>query len=272
VPRAARVHIPGGTYHIITRGNNKDPIFIKNEDYLVFLNIFKDRWEKYPIRIYAFVLMPNHIHFLVEIDDFPLAKLFQPVFTAYAIYFNANYKRIGHVFQDRFKSYLIEDDDYLHEVFRYIILNPIRAGICEDLDDYPWSSHPGFINQQEAWPFVDFQIFNYFGNDEEGIKAYRAYLGNWIEAEIYTRQDEDENLRLFQANYLIKQTCQKFDITYDDLLFARRKEKAILARGYFGEMAKEKFKLPLKKIADSLGINYWALNRGINKRKDLKIE
>ena len=131
----------GEYYHIVARGNGKRAIFRCKRDYKTFINITHEYLEKFSIKLYHYCLMKNHIHFLVQaIQSTALPKFMQGILQKYAVYFIRKYDSPGHIFQNRYKSYLIDKDSYLLECARYIERNPLRAKIVDDLFEYLWSS------------------------------------------------------------------------------------------------------------------------------------
>jgi putative transposase len=131
----------GECYHVIARGNGKRAIFKCKRDYKNFINIVHGYLEKFPILIYHYCLMKNHAHFLIKaISGQALPKFMQRILQKYAVYFIRKYDSPGHLFQNRYKSYLIDKESYLLECGRYIERNPLRAKIVDNLYDYPWSS------------------------------------------------------------------------------------------------------------------------------------
>jgi putative transposase len=141
MPRGARIIADNSYYHIITRGIDQRKLFRYSCDYQNFKMILLDYLEKLPLSILNYCLMPNHIHFLVYVKDGGmLPKFMQGVLQVYAFRYREKYKSAGFVFQNRYKSKIIEKVSYLLECARYIERNPLRANIVEDLFDYPWSS------------------------------------------------------------------------------------------------------------------------------------
>jgi REP element-mobilizing transposase RayT len=141
VARKPRIEFPGALYHVITRGNNKQKTFLGENDYRHFLERLKFYKDRFDFTLYSYVLMPNHIHLLIETSDIPLSQIMQPLALSYTQYFNLAHDRVGHLFQGRYKAILCQRDAYLKELVRYINLNPIRAGLVKDLDDWQWCSH-----------------------------------------------------------------------------------------------------------------------------------
>jgi len=142
MPRGARIGLPAQVYHVISRGNNRDWVFRENEDFRKFLEIVCRYKERDGFKLYHWVLMNNHFHFLLETpEEEPLSKIMQRINLAYTIWFNRKYRRVGHLWQDRFKSLLVQKDSrYLLECGRYIERNPVRAGLVGHPGNYAWSS------------------------------------------------------------------------------------------------------------------------------------
>ncbi len=141
MPRRSRKLTDNGYYHILSRGNDRKNIFRYEEDYLKFLVITIKYLAKYDVCVFHYCLMPNHLHFLVQVSTaLHLPKFMQGILQSYAWYFRKKYDAVGFVFQNRYKSLFIERESYLMECGRYIERNPLRAKIIDDLHRYPWSS------------------------------------------------------------------------------------------------------------------------------------
>ena len=140
--RSPRITIPAYPHHIIQRGNNRQATFFADDDYRFFLECLRQAKTKCPCRIYAYVLMTNHFHLLVEPTEIgDLGRLMQSVGRRYVRYINANYRRSGTLWEGRFKSAAVSRDEYLIACSRYIELNPVRAGLVAHPRDYRWSSY-----------------------------------------------------------------------------------------------------------------------------------
>lgn len=142
--RKPRIEFEGALYHVIMRGNHQEPIFRDTQDYLRYLDTLCRYKSRYPFVLYAFALMGNHVHLLIEIRETPLSKILQGINLCYALYFNRKNKTIGHLFQGRYKAFLCDKDRYFLALIRYIHLNPVRAGIVSRADAYPWTSHHAY--------------------------------------------------------------------------------------------------------------------------------
>lgn len=147
MPRQARIIEKDVCFHIISRGNQKRDVFCGDLDCKCFLSILKKYKWHYSFKLYAYCIMPNHFHLLLEIEPVEdLSELMKRVNQTYSIYFNSKYSTCGHVWQGRYKSMIIARDDYLIDCIRYIEFNPIRAGMIARPEDYKWSSYKDRIS------------------------------------------------------------------------------------------------------------------------------
>jgi REP element-mobilizing transposase RayT len=145
MPRPPRIHVAGALYHTIARGNNGRKTFLDEKDYQVFLDGLGEMKRRTPFSIYAYCLMPNHFHLLVETGRVPLSVIMQRLLTRYVKLFNFRHHRIGHLFQGRYKAILCQKDAYLQELLRYIHLNPVRAKLAREASAWKWSSHGEYV-------------------------------------------------------------------------------------------------------------------------------
>jgi putative transposase len=139
--RLPRIYLQGCSYHIVQRGNNREPCFYSEQDYATYLTFLKDSAEMHGVEIHAYVLMTNHVHMLVTpIGDGDISRMMQSLGRKYVRYFNAMYQRTGTLWEGRFKSSVVDSERYLLTVYRYIELNPVRAGMVLHASEYSWSS------------------------------------------------------------------------------------------------------------------------------------
>lgn len=153
--RPLRIEYPGAVYHITSRGNERQTIYRDKKDKVRFLKIIADTSIKFQIVVYAYVLMDNHFHLLLETPQGNLSQVMQKINVSYTNGFNARYKRSGHLFQGRYQAIIVDKDSYLMELSRYIHLNPIRAGIVEKVEDYPWSSYADYLDPKKAVKWLE---------------------------------------------------------------------------------------------------------------------
>jgi REP-associated tyrosine transposase len=170
--RRPRVFAAGLLYHVIVRGNQRRKTFRHDDDYRAYL----DRLEKYrtqcQVRIYAYCLMPNHVHLLVETGTTPLAKFMQGLQQSYTQYFNRRYRKIGHLFQGRYKAIICDRDKYLLALVRYIHLNAVRAKLATRPERYRYSGHNSYLTNGTAKIVEAAPILKLIG----GKKAYERFV------------------------------------------------------------------------------------------------
>lgn len=174
MPRKPRIHYPSAFYHVILRGNARENIFFTENDRDYFYLLLNESVLRYEYRLHGFCLMTNHVHLIIQIGYTPLPKVMQNICFRYARYINQRLNRVGHLFQGRYKAILIDADSYLLSLVKYVHLNPIRANMVKNLDDYPWSSHHVYVAQKEI-PFLttDF-VLGLFSNDK--LVSQNLYL------------------------------------------------------------------------------------------------
>jgi putative transposase len=170
-----RVEIPGGMFHVTGRGNARAPIFLDDIDYVGYLRVLATVVARFAWVCHSYCLLPNHVHVFVETPEPNLGKGMRILNGTYAQRFNARYERVGHVFQGPYKAETLNRDGHLLEVCRYISLNPVKAGLCEDAALWPWSSYSALAGLSEAPSFleVDF-VRSLFG----GAAGYRAFVAD----------------------------------------------------------------------------------------------
>jgi putative transposase len=139
--RQLRIEFPGALYHVMSRGNAKQPIYLDDHDRRAFLERLWRVCERVDWQVWAYCLMPNHYHLLIHTPQANLSRGMQSVNGRYSMAFNVRHERVGHVFQGRFKSLLVDKTSYLLEAARYIVLNPVRSGLCARPEDWRWSSY-----------------------------------------------------------------------------------------------------------------------------------
>ncbi len=180
MPRRARLDVPGALHHIMVRGINKTDIFKDDQDRGLFLERLGLNVGEGESAVYAWVLMTNHVHLLFRSGKNGISGVMRKLLTWYAQYFNRRHKRTGHLFENRYKSILCDEDNYLLALVRYIHLNPIRTGIVktiEELDRYPWSGHRTIIGRaKHTWMDTD-SVLTQFGRvRRKAVNEYRRFV------------------------------------------------------------------------------------------------
>ncbi|WP_257988194.1 REP-associated tyrosine transposase [Bacillus sp. V33-4] len=205
MPRKARAKSRSGIYHIMLRGANRQEIFHDDEDSIKILDIIKKYKMKSGMSVYAWCLMSNHVHLLLREGGEELAITMKRIGVSYASYYNWKYRTSGHLFQDRFKSENVEDDQYFLTVVRYIHQNPVKAGISERVDEWRWSSCAAYYDKKyypEELLDRD-KVFKMFCADrniaKERFKEFNERYNNdeCLEDKVYKRRRlPDEEARL----------------------------------------------------------------------------
>jgi putative transposase len=171
MPRTARVKSSTGIYHIILRGINRETIFRDDEDSNKFLQTLSKYRAKCGFQLYAYCLMNNHIHLLIKEEAEDLSISLKRIGTSYVYWYNWKHERCGPLFQDRFRSEAVEDDQYFLTVLRYIHQNPLKANIVGKLSEYHWSSYPEYLKESSLID-KDFPLRLFAVNEVNAISKF----------------------------------------------------------------------------------------------------
>lgn len=256
--RPLRVEYPGAFYHVINRGNAGENLFKGIRDREKFLEYLETAIERFSLKIYTYCLMTNHFHVLLETRLSNLSQAIQWVNVSYAGYFNRKYQRNGHLFQGRFKSILVDADEYLKQLSRYIHLNPVRANLVEHPDEYKWSSYSTITGKtkEPAWLESAWLLSQFGTKRKQAITNYKKFveeantkdlknpakdlsggfiLGSpdfviWIkETFLSTRSDENEIPQLrelkprINIDQIVEAVCREFNCEIETILQKGRK-------------------------------------------------
>jgi len=183
MPRGPRLAFQNAFYHVFNRGINKQDIFLSDEDYAFFLRKLQGLKQKYDHSIYALCLMPNHFHISIQTRKVPISKIMSSLTTSYSMYFNRKYQHFGSVFQNRFKSILIENDSYFLQLSRYIYLNPVKAGITKNPALYKYSSLREALGKEPTY-FLDQDILRLVGNTKKSRKSFEKFVYEGISQDL----------------------------------------------------------------------------------------
>jgi putative transposase len=170
--RRPRMHSAGLLYHVIVRGNQRRKTFRDDRDYQAYLDRLARYQAKFGVKVYAYCLMPNHVHLLVEVSTEPLAKFMQGLQQGYTQYFNLRYNKVGHLFQGRYHAIICDKDEYLLALMRYIHLNPVRAKMVRKPEEYGYSGHGEYCGRKGARIVESSMVLKMLG----GIKGYRKFI------------------------------------------------------------------------------------------------
>ena len=180
MPRGPRLDSPGTIHHVMGKGIDHLGIFQESRDGEDFLDRLESVIDEFELDVYAWALMPDHFHILIRSGPSPISSPMRKLMTGFAVTFNLRHDRHGHVFQNRYKSIVCEEDPYLLELVRYIHLNPLRAHLVEDLEalaDYPWSGHSAIMGRIERiWQRTDTILRRFGDTASKSRKLYNRFL------------------------------------------------------------------------------------------------
>ena len=176
--RPLRIEFPGALYHVTSRGDRQEDIYLDDEDRTAYLDILKKVCERFNWVVHAYCLMSNHYHLLIETPDSNLSKGMRQLNGVYTQSFNRRHKRVGHVYQGRFKAILVQKETYLLELSRYIVLNPVRAEMVRSAKDWPWSSYRATAGLTEPVDFlhVDWILSVFAKRKSLASQRYRVFV------------------------------------------------------------------------------------------------
>ncbi len=180
--RPLRLEFAGALYHVTARGDGREDIYLSDGDRQLFLAILGAVWERSNWQIHAYCLMTNHYHLLIETPDANLAKGMRQLNGVYTQRFNRMHGRVGHVFQGRYKAILVQKESYFLELTRYVVLNPVRAGIVPAPGQWPWSSYRATIGAAPSPEWLNTRdiLAAYGATAEEAGRRYMCFVADGI--------------------------------------------------------------------------------------------
>lgn len=186
--RPLRLQYPGALYHVTARGNERKPTFRSDKDRETFLAVLAKTVERQRLILHAYVLMDNHYHLLLETREANLARALRDLNGVYTASFNRTHRRVGHLFQGRYKAILVEKENYLLELSRYIHLNPVRALMGVRLSRYRWSSYLDYIGRRESPEWLTREeVLRYWGSRRAGCEArYQRFVEEGVKRDVGT--------------------------------------------------------------------------------------
>lgn len=176
--RPLRIELAGGLYHVTSRGDRREDIFFDVADRRAWLQLFGQVCARFNWVCHAWCQMSNHYHLVLETAEANLSQGMRQLNGVYTQYVNRRYQRVGHVFQGRYKAILVEKESYLMELSRYVVLNPVRAGMVSDADKWPWSSYAAMMGQEPTPPWLQTDwVLGQFAQDRaEAVLRYRDFV------------------------------------------------------------------------------------------------
>ena len=177
MPRAPRLHVPGGLYHVVLRGNHQQAVFDREADYHTFEDILARALRRYDARVHAYCWMTNHVHLAAQVGDVQLGRLMQAVASSYARRKQRRIPTTGHLFERRYRASLVDNDAYWLTLVRYIHRNPVEAGMVADPADYRWSSHRSYLGQAcPAWLTMAPTLAMFGCSAADAVAVYRRFV------------------------------------------------------------------------------------------------
>lgn len=274
--RPLRLEYAGALYHITSRGDRREDIYLDDEDREAWLGVLATTCERFNWVVHAYCQMSNHYHLLVETVDGNLSRGMRQLNGIYTTKFNRRHKMVGHLFQGRYKSILVQKGEHLLELSRYVVLNPLRAGMVEQLDQWYWSSYPAMVGLSAVPDWLDQDwLLNQFGaNRSEAIAGYlqfiaqgrgvsspleqvknQLFLGDeCFVAENSSKIDQSENLRELSMAHKRTLTKSLDEYQAEEPHRNQAMAKAYLSGGY-----------TMKEVGDHFGVHYMTVSRAVRK-------
>lgn len=176
--RKPRIHVAGALYHVILRGNNGQPIFIDDKDRYRLQDLIAEGAKRFGYQLCGYCWMGNHIHAALQVGEISLSHAMHHLSFRYTRYFNWRHKRIGHLFQGRYKAILVDSDSYLLQLVRYIHMNPVRAKLVDDPAAWPWSSHRTYLGEESqcSWLLTEAVLARFSTRMPRARDAYCRFM------------------------------------------------------------------------------------------------
>lgn len=260
MPRPLRIHVPAAFYHVTLRGNHLQDIFFSPDDRSLLNTIVAEVLDRFGARMHAYCWMTNHVHLLIQVGDVPLGRLMLRIASRYACKLHLRTSSGGHLFQRRVHAVLVDAEEYLLELLRYIHLNPVRAQMVVTVDDYVWSSHHAYLGTRiEPWVTTDFALAMFHREHATAINGYRQFVdcvvSHSTSSPLQHSNPNDPRILgsdTFAAKLLgdawrprsqktvdelITEACQRFSVTHQLLLSKNCQRQLTQARAWVARQA-----------------------------------
>jgi len=285
--RPIRVHVDGGIYHVILRGNAREPIFFDSSDRRQLNQIIAEGLDRYDCRLHAFCWMTNHIHAAIQVSDRALSEFMCWSASKYARFINRKRGRTGHLFERRYRAFLVRDDAYLLGLVKYIHLNPVRAGLVSSPGQYLWSSHRVYLGTQKIeWVTTRGVLSCFAGSAADARGYYRKFVDEnqiWDpyenedstedrinsltsgELSMWSRSDRNDEDVGNSLGELVAEYCSMYDLNPAVLLGSGRQRDAAKARAMISHQAITSGMCTLKDLSLYFGRAPEVISRGIKR-------
>lgn len=290
MPRKPRIHVPGGVYHVILRGNDRQRIFFSDSDRTEWEDLVARGIERYDCRIHAYCWMSNHIHIAVQVDDIPLWNLMRWVASQYARSLNGRQRRTGHLFERRHRAILVDAERYLLGLVRYIHLNPVNAGIVDRAEKYLWSSHAAYLGEARVDWLTTSLVLSYFSTDNDDgdsetrfhafvadadgpVEATRLVEGSRTDARVLGNDSfcaqvlgHRPEVRSATIDEVVQSYCERHGVIEEELISpGRGRRNAAIRAEIAWEVMRRKI-ASLAEVARRFGRAESVLSRGVSRR------
>ena len=271
--RPIRIEYPGAIYHVTSRGNARSDIYLNDKDRKSFLKLIEQACHRYNWCCYAYCLMTNHYHLVLETAEANLSRGMKYLNGVYTQRFNRDHRRVGHVLQGRYKAILVEKESYLLEVMRYVILNPVRAHMTKTAGQYPWSNYRAMIGKATCpeWLHKEWGLSQFGKHTSTAQKRFiefvkdgskKAKLWDNLRYQIYL--GEEQFIKRIQVHI-------EYDKDLSEIPRLQRREGSKTLNDYAEEYsnkeamqkAYETGNYTLKEIADYFNVHYSTVSRAI---------
>lgn len=302
MPRKRRLWHPNMCHHVMLRGIDGRPIFSDDSDRVRFLLLLQEASELCCFKVHAFCLMSNHIHLMIEPTTISLAIGVHRFAGRYAQHFNNRHEKRGYVFQDRFRSIVVQDGLYVRRLSRYIHLNPVEAKLVSHPGNYQWSSYNGYLGSSEyTWLYKD-RVLSHFADTkveameemalqtelkldvnldaEEIRKSFRKgafgneeFMKNYSFENHVIHEESSQNDEPLSIDSLVNSICKEFNVTFQELCGSEKRRELVHARGVLARAAQIKKGLNLRMVCEVLNKRHGTVSRlaeGVRKNQNLE--
>jgi REP element-mobilizing transposase RayT len=280
--RPLRIEFPGAVYHITSRGNEKKTIFRNNQDKKSYLELLALVVKRFHWLCHGYCLLGNHYHLLIETLESNLSRGMKQLNGIYSQKFNNKYKRVGHLFQGRYKAILVEKESYLLELSRYIVLNPVRAGIVSQPEEWPWSNYCAIIGKVKKPEFliIDWILSQFSLDKKKAIEEYKQFVISGYNAEFpynelvgqiilgsegflkkvnsYLSQESKDNMQEVPREQQLSLLPQLDEIFQEEVRKGTPRDN-IIYKVYYD------YNFTMREIGEYLGLHYTTISRVINR-------
>lgn len=285
--RKPRIYEPCGYYHVIVRGNDRQQIFFDKEDREYYEGLVAEGVKRFRYKVHAYCLMSNHVHLLIQITDVSLSKIMQNISFRYTRYINKKLSRVGHLFQGRYKAILIDADNYLLELVRYIHLNPVRAKMVEKAEEYIWSGHLVYIGKAKKEFLTTKDVLGQFSNKEKRARSeYKKFvkegmgmeennyqekikegriLGNDRFIEKVLKESEERSNQRLEMENIIDKVCKYYEVKFEEIKRSGKNRRLSRIRNIVGYIVKEYSNSSMKEYSQEVLRDITSISKGIRK-------